>query len=242
MHLATKYLIFGFLKGPIHDPWLQRGRSRFIAAVDLCFNSRMVGLGMIDQRSGRNKSIGKDGDVAEPSKPSGQYPLPYDKEHWLPYTHSSRSWLASVWWHIWRSALSYTAIDFTLSLMWQFGAAQLCDPRGRENSIKAFLDASTFVLFPRSSSPIPIPRVVVEVGVELGVACGVWQAISWLYHLAAALLVGSGLWESQSWELDIFDKPWKADSILDMWGRRWHQLFRVSSLFLAMCRSIGSKT
>ena len=69
-----------------------------------------------------------------------------------------------------------------------------------------------------------IPTWITELICEINLALGLWQGIEWGYHSFALLAVGSGIWETESWEVDMFDAPWKADSMMDLWGRRWHQV------------------
>lgn len=222
MHLAAKYVEFALIQGPIIDPYISRGRSRYLAAVDLAINSRMVGLGRM-QRGG-NKPGTEDGGVQVDGRV-----IPHHKERWLPFTHRHRTRLQSVRRHVTHALVHYVVFDTILAFMWNFGASTIADARGVPSAVETFLDTTRFVLFPRFGA-VPVPTLIVEVIVELSLGAGIWQGISMGYHSFAALAVGSCLWEVESWEVDIFDAPWKADSLLDMWGRRWHQLFRVGQL------------
>ena len=194
----------------------------------------MVGLGRIDldnraasqetKTRPTNKLGGADGGVQVDG-----HIIPHNRERWLPYTaHPGRSRLRATIRHATHCAFHFFVFDTMLALLWKFGGSTIANPCGTPNALQAFTDRTSFVLFPKSASPVPIPTLAVEVVVELSLAAAIWQAISSAYHLLAALLVGSGLWEVESWEVDLFDAPWKADSILDLWGRRWHQIFRVS--------------
>jgi hypothetical protein len=81
---------------------------------------------------------------------------------------------------------------------------------------------------PRSTLLVPVHPWVVLLISELCIGIGVWQALSLGYHFFAMLCVGSGLYEVDAWEVNFFDQWWKADSLLELWGRGWHQIFRVS--------------
>jgi len=72
---------------------------------------------------------------------------------------------------------------------------------------------------------------LVEFWTQCCVPIVIWQALSGGFHVVAALTLSTGLWEVRSWDVDLFDAPWKADSLIDLWGKRWHQLFRVSLRF-----------
>jgi len=206
----------------------------FRASFDLAINSRMVGLGRIDldnraaskqtKSPNANQLDGADGGVQVEG-----HVIPHHRERWLPYTaHPDRSRLRATFRHAIHSAFHFFIFDTMLALLWKFGGSTIANATGTPNALQAFVDRTSFVLFPRSASPIRVPTLAVEIVVELSLAAAIWQAISSAYHALAALLVGAGLWEVQSWEVDLFDAPWKADSILDLWGRRWHQIFRVS--------------
>jgi len=43
------------------------------------------------------------------------------------------------------------------------------------------------------------------------------------FHLFALLGVGSGVWIDEEWP-EFMDEPWKADSVNDLWGKRYHQV------------------
>lgn len=52
--------------------------------------------------------------------------------------------------------------------------------------------------------------------------------LSTFYHLAALVTIGTGTLETESWDIDLFGKPWAPTGVLDFWGRQWHQVLRVS--------------
>jgi hypothetical protein len=239
MHLAAKYLEYGCIKGPIVDPYVARGsRSLFMGAIDLAINSRMVGLGRI--KSSRRSPVGRtsnevkgpDGGVQVNGSATPDV-IPHHRERWLPYTSDpGRSRLSAAFRHFRLMVIYYTVFDTLMALLWHVGGSTIADPHGRPGAVQTFLDSSHFVMLPKLAHPLPVPTALVVVIIELSIATAVWQAISMGYHTVALMAVASGLWETEAWEVDIFDAPWKADSILDMWGRRWHQIFRVSRLLL----------
>jgi hypothetical protein len=49
-----------------------------------------------------------------------------------------------------------------------------------------------------------------------------------IYHAVATVAIASTIWPSAAWDVDLFDRPFAATSVIDLWGRRWHQVTRVS--------------
>lgn len=54
---------------------------------------------------------------------------------------------------------------------------------------------------------------------------GLCVATMGTYHLCAMVGVGSGIWIDEEFPR-FMDQPWRADSLNDLWGRRYHQLLR----------------
>ena len=54
----------------------------------------------------------------------------------------------------------------------------------------------------------------------------IWGFLSVWYHFVAFLCIASGYWEPEVWDIDVFDAPLKSTSLMQLWGRRWHQVFR----------------
>jgi hypothetical protein len=73
----------------------------------------------------------------------------------------------------------------------------------------------------------------VEVGGDWWLALWIWLAfviaaatmvaMMGTYHMLAFLGVGSGIWIDEEWPA-FMDAPWKADSLNDLWGKRYHQV------------------
>ena len=51
-----------------------------------------------------------------------------------------------------------------------------------------------------------------------------------IWHALALLLIGSGLYTDQDFP-ELFNKPFLATTMTDLWGRRYHQLLRVSLVY-----------
>lgn len=240
LHLVVKYLEYGLIEGPMIDPRVERGeRSKWFAGFDLAGNSRMIGLGMIDLSQSKqtfhedqlkpkaSTSSGPDGGVAK-----GNTAMPSKKlhqENWLPYTNVKRSRLAATIRHITHAIFHYTIIDVFLQLLWYLGGDNIGSVKAVPNALDKFLAQNQFYLLPNNPiiRPIPVPSLIVESIVIVSVGVCVWQGISWGYHTLAALAVGSFFYEVDAWEVDLFDSPLMASSLLDMWGRRWHQVRHI---------------
>ena len=228
LHLGAKYVEFSLLKQPIIDPYLLRGRRRFLGALDLAINSRMVGLGpvAIDEDTSNVSQNGTsvvDGAV----KIKGKV-YPENRERWLPYVGRGRTRLRACLRHATHSYFHYVILDTLLIIIRHFGPDTVGNPNGYPNALSTFTSSKPYVLFPQHY-PLHLPPWIIEIIAELSLAIGLWQGISWGYHFFAMCAVGSGLWETESWEVDMFDAPWKADSILDLWGRRWHQVSGIQT-------------
>lgn len=72
------------------------------------------------------------------------------------------------------------------------------------------------------------PSLLVDLVVKAAIGGGVFNMLILGYHAAAFVMVGSGLYEVEAWETDLFKGPLGSESLLDFWGKGWHQIFRVS--------------
>ena len=57
----------------------------------------------------------------------------------------------------------------------------------------------------------------------VAVAFAVLFAMQGTYHLFAFLGIASGLYADEEWPA-FMDRPWVADSLNDLWGKRYHQV------------------
>ena len=226
---------------PVIDPYTAKGRPQVISVVDLAINSRMIGLGSINVgtvglRGSANKLAGSDGSIESDGQSDTVSKKP-KKERWLPYPKKVRTRPEAVTRHFLHFLVHYTTLDTLLFLMSELGPLTIGNPRGCPGALSKFVNNNTFTSLPRLY-PIQVPPIVVELVTTLGMAVGTWQGFSMGYHFFATLAVGSGLWETESWEIDFFNEPWNAESMLDLWGTRWHQLFRVNLIHLSNLKSI----
>ncbi|WVR03941.1 hypothetical protein IAU60_000940 [Kwoniella sp. DSM 27419] len=248
-HLTVRYLEFGLIKGPVYDRYFEaKGRHPLVSAFDVCINARWIGLGVLDldnsgavQRSGDKGSAngGPNGNVpVESDVPDGGFkaqgrtmPNMRTKESWLPWPKIQRTRAQAVRRHATIAFKNYVLFDTFLCLIREFGADTVGSPTPVPNALYRFSHENKFVLLPfiennGTRGLFTAPWWLVEFVTEVGVASGVWLGISAGFHFLGTLLVGAGLWETESWEVDLFDSPLRADSLLDFWGRRWHQFFR----------------
>ncbi|OCF34666.1 hypothetical protein I316_03709 [Kwoniella heveanensis BCC8398] len=255
MHLTVRYIEFGLIEGPVFDRYFEaKGRHPLISAFDVCVNARWIGLGALDlDHQGRvdaGHPLHGNAKLNSDSLPNGKatsndgrtIPDARHREKWLPWPKIRRTRFQAVRRHAFIALRNYVLFDTFLSLVRDFGADTIGSTSPVPNAFYRFSHENRFVLFPRlnlGKGLMVAPWWLTEIFAEVGVASGVWLGIAAGYHFLGAILVGSGLWEVESWEVDLFDNPLAADSLLEFWGRRWHQFFRhhfilVSTLFLRL--------
>ena len=239
-HLLIKYLELMLRSEPLVDPYLAQGkRGSIVAAMDLCINSRMIGLwpaaksdealksevkASSDQplRGIRRRAVSPTSNG--PSAPQGKSPpAKIDHPRHLPPlpTHCRTRFQATIR-HLLLTLLAHSVLDVQLQLLSR--SPWFVQPTPK--SISKW-SGTPRILLPSSLRIVMPSWVAAQIPVTL-TGYIVYAGLSWGYRVAALVCVGSGLWDVESWEVDLFDSPWNADSVLQLWGRRWHQLFRVS--------------
>ncbi|ORY23420.1 hypothetical protein BCR39DRAFT_549199 [Naematelia encephala] len=239
-------------------------RGRIVAAIDLAINSRMVGLGQtyidlprfeqdprldselkleseakldseprLEQQSKPKLTQDADGGVRTSNGSVPQRLSPTKAEKWLPYPTVHRTRPQAIFRHFRNMVIHYIVLDTLLVLLRQWGSETIGNLHGCPNSIPKFLSSNTFYFFPGTLN-ILAPKMLVLIVMLLSLAIGVWQGLLLGYHSFALVAVGSGVYEVEAWEVDFMDAPWKGDSLLDLWGRRWHQLFRHTFLITSI--------
>jgi hypothetical protein len=252
LHLCLKYAEFSLIPGRYIDPYTARGRPKWRSALDLCINSRMVGLQVKDsdgQDVGSVKPLREDQrsvTLASNSKgsisPLGSRPRSMEVVHqpFLPRPIPTASGKLRTRFQAIRrhAALCLAWLWFVDTLVTVHGSSNLSslisgDPTVTaphtisDNLITRFARDHSITLFPSSPRPLTLPAVLVEFLMATFVASGVCAGLIGGYHGFAVLGLLAG-WEVDSWEVDLMDSPWRGTSLLDVWGRRWHQVFRVS--------------
>lgn len=243
LHLLIKYVEFALLSGPYVDGYTARGRNKFRSAFDLCINSRMVGLnvdldrgtvgtvrpletqtnGNTVQNEDRKTEAESDGSVT-----INGHARPVQIGAWLPQSgsRSTRTRKQALARHAVLALQGIWTIDTLLALERYTASTTLGNPHGTHRAVNRFISENSVLLFPGTTWQVPAPQLLVETVITLSVAATIWQGLVGGYHVFALMALLAG-WEVESWEVDLMDQPWKADSLLDIWGRRWHQLFRV---------------
>jgi hypothetical protein len=97
-------------------------------------------------------------------------------------------------------------------------------PNGGSNVLHNFVYANRFIYMP-GMLDWEIPQRAVEMLVQLAILAVIWMAFEGLYQLFAAVHVALGA-PVKAWDPNLFGSPWMSDSLIDLWGKRWHQTFR----------------
>jgi hypothetical protein len=63
------------------------------------------------------------------------------------------------------------------------------------------------------------------------IASATLVAMMGTYHMFALVGVASGIWIDEEWP-ELTDQAWKADSLNDLWGKRYHQVSHYNMLYL----------
>lgn len=204
---VLKYFEWMFVRGPVVDPRLLTSASlsnRLLSAVDLCINQRCVGLG----------SVGLDGTLGPPNHTlKGYYASPAHPKPWAPTSRAR-----SVVRHVWAAAWRYAAADVVIAFQRSLGAESIAKPGGAPGAVAVFVDTWGQGIVGRGAAwlyaMLTIPAVA-----SLLIATG--------YHAIGALATATA-WEPAAWDTPMFDSFLLADSLNNLWGRRWHQIIRVS--------------
>ena len=170
--------------------------------------------------------------------------IPANRERWLPYPSIQRTRLQACLRHLGLFTVHYIVVDSLVGYLHVVSKDTIADARGSHAVVAKMISTNEFILLPfLQHAPfafLNVPKIhppvwFIETTIEAFIALIVWQSLSMGYRAIAFVMVGSGFYETDAWEVDLFDQPWKADSILNMWGRRWHQIFRVGGLSLEPC-------
>ncbi|GMK56624.1 hypothetical protein CspeluHIS016_0304640 [Cutaneotrichosporon spelunceum] len=148
------------------------------------------------------------------------------------WSHRPSSRAGAISRHALHAATHYVVLDTFFAFL-QHTGRELAP--GGPGTLEHYVLQSRFVALPDALGGVlatHVPAGVLAVCIEACVPIVIWQGLNLGYHVvAAAFLVGG--WEVMSWDVDLFDAPWRADSIIDLWGRRWHQMFRHQFMIVA---------
>ncbi|CAK9783403.1 hypothetical protein CC85DRAFT_90840 [Cutaneotrichosporon oleaginosum] len=134
--------------------------------------------------------------------------------------------------HILHAATHYCVLDTFLAFLRHTGPELV---PGGAGTLERFVRHTPFTALPDllgGRVAFRVPPGLLAVCIEACVPIVIWQGLNLGYHVFAVVFLCAG-WEVQSWDVDLFDAPWRADSIIDLWGRRWHQVFRHQFILLA---------
>lgn len=190
--------------------------------------------------------------LAQPSQPPQppQEPTPLQlppqttrrrmKPRWIPapiyllWTRRPSSRPGAIARHLLHACTHYSVLDTFLVILRR--TAQDLN-KGGEGVLEKYALAAKFVGLPGvldGRFVFNVPPGLLAICVEISVPIVIWQGLNFGYHVFAILALCGG-WEVQSWDVDLFDAPWRADSLIDLWGRRWHQVgLSPSSHFLLL--------
>ena len=125
-----------------------------------------------------------------------------------------------------------------------FAKDTIGNPSGCFRAVDVFISTHDFYLFPYlryswitrslssigltpSTTDIHAPRWLVEITIKVLVPLLVWQSFVMVHEFLAFFTIITGIVDAEIWGKGLFHQPWKADSVIDFWGYRWHQLLRV---------------
>lgn len=225
------------------------------SVLDLCINARMIGWGVegdvavgsaepVDKSSLRDR-VGRDSsNAASESDDNAHTTINLDTSpraitrdtpvkmgrHIPPVPTTRRTRTQAIVRHLYCGVTNLWLLDALLAVQRLLGPTTLGNPHGMPGALHTFSHTNTLAVLPHVPSlSFVVPPRAVEMGIVAGLATGLSAGVSGVYHLFAVGALALG-WEVESWEPDMMDSPLMGTSLLDVWGRRWHQLFRVSSL------------
>ena len=218
LHNTFKLAVFAFIQEPVTVAYEAKGLWRLVAAIDIAFNSRWIGL----------RKLRYDGIKTEAS-------VRVERQRQLV---NRRTRVQSLSRHAAYASLYWIIFDIVVELI----RALSWDTIGRSDppphALNRFVYHTAFVLLPNSRYATSAPEWFMMALIKLLTGVAVWFSLSAGYHTFALLFIGSGMHAPDSWDRDTFDKPLNSDSLFDFW-RRWHQLFTVClflSKVLGTCR------
>lgn len=221
IHLLGKAFEFALLEDPVEDPFLAKGRDRIMCAIDLLCNSRWVGLRPVPSTKrqafkGRNDVTAQ----ATSSKASGD-------DRWLARPSHTRTRKEAFQRHLILGSIYFLILDISLNLLRQLGSTTVALSNVPTGGVDRFF-SQAFIILPRSKYAFRAPHLLVNFVVKAFIGNGVVMLLNGGYHLAGAVAVGSGVYAVEAWEPDMFANPLGVGSLLEFWGKGWHQIFRVS--------------
>ena len=142
------------------------------------------------------------------------------------YPSSSRRTLSSARTRAALHHLSWAVLGFVLIDLSSYIPFRLApDTFGSSEYVGGDYDAWVSEL--STMGPFEVPVRVIRAGLAAAYGAQNHFGMTAPHHLLAFLGIVSGVWIPEEWP-DLADWPLKATSLNELWGRRWHQLLRVS--------------
>jgi len=129
---------------------------------------------------------------------------------------SGRGYFSSITYHATNMIFHVTLMDLILYPAYLLDPTGLASPHpGGGGDIMAFCEQHGYERY----------WWLVWAWLAFAVGAGTGVATMGTYHMFALIGVGSGIWIDEEWPR-FMDQPWRADSLNDLWGKRYHQVCR----------------
>ncbi|WOO78089.1 uncharacterized protein LOC62_01G001642 [Vanrija pseudolonga] len=139
---------------------------------------------------------------------------------------AARSRIAAVAHHARIAATQFVIMDTIQALFLALAPGTIGSPfptpRGRIDDLLG----TQLYLLPAVLPPVALPHVVLQAAIAAAIGAGTSLVLSWPYHALATVSIATGIYEPDAFDPDLFSNPFASTSLLDFWGRRWHQNFR----------------
>lgn len=77
------------------------------------------------------------------------------------------------------------------------------------------------------SAEFGVPVIFIKMGLVGCYAGTIFSGLQGGWAIAKVIGVGSGLWAEEEW-VDVMDSPHRSTSMIDLWGKRYHQVSNIS--------------
>ncbi|EKD03233.1 hypothetical protein A1Q2_02454 [Trichosporon asahii var. asahii CBS 8904] len=204
------------LKDPVVDPWMALGRPRWVAAIDLAINLRHVYLGSV----GLDTSAGPPNLALPELKPGERPQVEVHLRHWRRQPRPTTR-LAAFARHLGHFLFIYCLEDALFTFVRAVGPDALAPPGGRawlpqyDHIVPGLIAETRTILLPSTIGYV-VPPFYVGVVLKAAAPMMIWGMLSGVYHLGAILCIGSGFWEPETWDTDMFDAPFRSTSLRDL--------------------------
>lgn len=133
---------------------------------------------------------------------------------------SSRIYAQSLRYHLFRSLWNLPLLDIFTYPAFRSAPTTLGSP--------FYIGGNFYSWRAALASQWNLPEIVVQAFLAFNVAATTYCGMLMSWHAVAFIFIASGLWVDEECP-DIIHKAWLADSVNDLWGKRYHQ---ASSLYI----------